>query len=1012
MRALRPLLAVALPLALALPTTVSSQQAIDSVYTATIRELTPTHPEWKFTTELVDHLPASATVPTPLKVLGYVPGTIGKLTGVADVNRYFRALDEASPRVELFSLGMSDEGREMLVAAIGDEATMRDLDRHRANMARLADTRGLSAAGRERLIRETKPSYWLTGAIHSPETGSPEMLMELAYRLAVDEGQHVQAIRRNLIVLITPVVEVDGRDRIVDAYRLQKELKLPGRTLVYWGKYTAHDNNRDGMALSQKLSRNIVAGFERFRPIVMHDLHESVPFLYTSTGTGPYNEEFDPILVNEWHQLAYQEINELTRRGLPGIWTHGFYDGWTPNYMLGVAQFRNSIGRFYETYTSSGADCTTANLGASQTSRIWYRTNPPVSGVRWCIRSNINFSQSGVLVAMRYVADHRETFLRNFVAKVDRQIRKGQTQAPYAFVIPRDQRRAAEAADLVNLFRMHGAEIHVATRSFAARDMPVERRRGPEGEAGETSGAAAGAAMGDSVVRSASGAARSAARGVDSTTAGDRRGATSPAAVGAETSSTTTTHTDSSTRGARRGSAADSTAAVRISAGDWVVRMDQPQTAMIRTLLASYRFRPDDPNPYDDTGWTIDATRNVTVLRVADSTILAEPMQALSGLAMVPGRVEGTGQTLLVPHLGDWRSAVLPWRVAPAKVAVADTAFSVNGESFPAGTFIVATPRGAAVQNAIVQLGLRAVAVGAAPEVRQHAITLPRVALMHSWLETQNEGWVRHAFDSLAIPYTYISTQTLRNPRALDRYDVVVFPHVNGSMQAIVHGRPMTGPAIPWKKSALTPSHGVYDSTDDIRPSMGLEGAAALHRFIERGGLLLVEGNSSRVPVELGITGGVSIPVPDGLRVRGAILRAQQGAASPILYGYENRTIAVHFGGQALFNVSGGGGGGGSAGAGAGTSANPALARPRAVLDFHSRADSLLVSGLLVGEDALAGRAAVVSAPVGKGHVVMFGIRPFWRWNTQGSFAMAINAIVNWNSLGAQSPRRVAAGLH
>ena len=888
------------------------RQPIDSAYTAQILELTPTHEKWKFTTELVDYLPASPTVPSPLKVLGYVPGTIGKLTGVADVSRYFRALADASPRVELFSLGTSDEGREMLVAAIGDEETIRQLDQHRGTMARLADTRGLADADRARLIRGTKPSYWLTGALHSPETGSPEMLMELAYRLAVDEGEHVRAIRRNLIVLITPVVEVDGRDKIVDAYRLQKELKLSSRSLVYWGKYTAHDNNRDGMALSQKLSRNMVAGYERFTPLVMHDLHESVAFLYTSTGTGPYNEEFDPILVNEWHTLAYQEINELTRRGLPGVWTHGFYDGWAANYLMGVAQFRNSIGRFYETYTSSGADCTDVDLNANQTRRIWYRTNPPVSGIKWCIRSNINYSQSGVLVAMRYVADHREEFLRNFVTKVDRTIARGRTEAPHAFVIPLGQRRAAEAADLVNLFRMHGSEIHVASREFTTGDSTV------------------------------------------------------------------------------------------VAAGDWIVRMDQPVSAMVRTLLSTYRFRADDPNPYDDTGWTLDATRNVTVHRIADSSFLAEPMTLLAELAVVQGSVDGTGRTLLVPHLGDWRSAVLPWRVAPAEVSVADSAFTVNGETFAAGTFIVTARRGTSTQDAIRGLGLRAVAVDAVPEVRRHEVTLPRIALMHTWTDTQNEGWVRHAFDSLAIPYTYISTQDLRDDRALDRFDVVVFAHAGGSMQALVQGRPMTGPAIPWKKSAVTPSQGVYDETDDIRPSMGLDGAARLQRFVERGGLLIVEGNSSRVPIELGFSNGVSLAEVDGLRVRGAIVRAQHGAASPILYGYENRTLGVHFSNNALFGIA-------SGGRGRGADEDTTAARPRAVLHFHADADSLLVSGLLAGGSGLANRPAVVSTPVGEGHIVMFAIRPFWRWNTQGSFALAINAIVNWNALDLEPVRQDAA---
>jgi hypothetical protein len=155
------------------------------------------------------------------------------------------------------------------------------------------------------------------------------MLMELAYRLAVDESPHVKAIRSGVITLITPVLEVDGRDRMVDVMLESRALKVGdrGMPLVYWGKYTAHDNNRDAMVLSQKLTQNVMKIFLDWHPIVAHDLHESVSFMYASTGTGPYNDEFDPILTDELHTLAYQEITELTRRGLPGVWTHGFYDG-------------------------------------------------------------------------------------------------------------------------------------------------------------------------------------------------------------------------------------------------------------------------------------------------------------------------------------------------------------------------------------------------------------------------------------------------------------------------------------------------------------------------------------------------------------------------------------------------------------------------------------------------------------------------------------------------------------
>src|SRR5579872_2633286 len=199
-----------------------AQQPIDSAYTKAIIALTPTDSKWKFSTELVDYLPASATVPSPLKVLGYVPGTIGRLSKTADVNKYFRALAAASPRVKVFTAGRSDEGREMLAVAIGDEQTIAALDEYKAKIAKLSDTRGLSPDDRAKLIHDAKPIYWLTGSIHSPETGSPEMLMELAYRLAVENSPLIENIRKNSVVLITPVLEVDGRDREVDVYNYSK----------------------------------------------------------------------------------------------------------------------------------------------------------------------------------------------------------------------------------------------------------------------------------------------------------------------------------------------------------------------------------------------------------------------------------------------------------------------------------------------------------------------------------------------------------------------------------------------------------------------------------------------------------------------------------------------------------------------------------------------------------------------------------------------------------------------
>ncbi|HEX9919566.1 MAG TPA: M14 family zinc carboxypeptidase, partial [Pyrinomonadaceae bacterium] len=152
----------------------------DEAYTAKIKEYTT---EKYFLTELVDHLPASDRVPTPEKALGYVVGTPNKLTYTKDLHRYMRELERTSPRVRVFvAPEKSEEGREQLLVAVSDEANLRQLDRYKEITARLADPRRTSDAEAKQLIGEGKAFYWASGSIHSTETGSPEMLMEMAYR--------------------------------------------------------------------------------------------------------------------------------------------------------------------------------------------------------------------------------------------------------------------------------------------------------------------------------------------------------------------------------------------------------------------------------------------------------------------------------------------------------------------------------------------------------------------------------------------------------------------------------------------------------------------------------------------------------------------------------------------------------------------------------------------------------------------------------------------------------------
>src|SRR5499427_5669571 len=537
----------------------------DTEYGKKIKEYTT---EPFFTTELVDHLPLSSCVPAPDAFLHHIVGAPDILDYTKDINGYMRLLAGKSPRVKVFGIGTSEEGREMLAVFVSDEANLARLDRYKEITRRLADPRGLSEGEAQKLIADDKPIYWADGSIHSPETGAPEMLMELAYRLAVEDTPFIQKIRKDSIVLITPIVEVDGHDRMVDVYmQHKKHPDEPAYPLVWWRHYVAHDNNRDNLGITLALSRNMLRTFLDWHPTVMHDLHESVPYLYIMTGTGPYNAWLDPIVISEWQEMAYHEIEEMTKRGVIGVWTHGFYDGWAPNYLLSIANNHNAIGRFYETFGNGGADTRVRTLRPPDTSREWYRPNPPLPKVKWSARDNVNMQQSAILFGMNNVASSGQKFLSNFYFKSKRAVAKARTEGPAAWVFPADDPRPAEQASLLNLFELQGIEVHRAEKEIrlsggeSGRDPDTRKEKPKEGSSDKSA---------------------------------EKFG------------------TDA------KGKEEKKPGETIIPAGSYMVRMDQPYSRLADMVLDTQYYSPRDPRSYDDTGWTLGALRGVKTMRVTD----------------------------------------------------------------------------------------------------------------------------------------------------------------------------------------------------------------------------------------------------------------------------------------------------------------------------------------------------------------------------------------------------------
>ncbi|HSS22207.1 MAG TPA: M14 family zinc carboxypeptidase [Pyrinomonadaceae bacterium] len=964
-----------------------ANQPVDEEYTKKIREYTT---ETFFNSPLTDYLPASPTVPTPKAVLGDVAGAPGKLPYSEAVYRYMRMIEKASPRVKVYSIGTTEEGREMIAVAVASEQLLARLDENRARLAKLADPRTINLNDDEadKLVAASFPVYYITGAIHSPETGAPTALMELAYRLAVDDSAYIKAIRDNMVTLITPIVEVDGRDRMVDVYNWHlAHPKDNWPPLIYWGHYVAHDNNRDAIGLSLKLTRNVLNTFTGWRAQVLHDLHESVPYLYDNTiGDGPYNAWLDPILTDEWQMIGWNNVSEMTKFGMPGVFAHGNFDTWSPGYLMFIAATHNGISRLYETFGNAGADTLERTLRPSEYQRTWYKQNPPLPKARWSQRNNNNYEETALLTSLQYFSSNSKLFLKNFYLKSKRSVLKPRNEGPAAYVLPGDDPRVGNQTELLRTLQAQGAEIHRATAAFTVNTK------------------------------------------IEPAAASVPKASASPQPTSAPEKTKDSTRT--------------------FPAGSYVIRMDQPYSRIVDALLDYQYWAPNDPQTevYDDTAWTMGELANVSVVRVVDRKVLDAPMERVNGDVRASGAVVGSGSVYLVNHNADNTLVTLRYRLKDASVDAAEEPFEAAGQKFNRGSFIIRKANTDELNRIATELGVKVYSVSDAPAVKTHPSRTARVALMHTWLDTQNEGWWRIAFDQLQMPYAYISTQDVaRDDNLKEKYDVIVFAPVGAPPNAIVSGMPMYGNPLPWKTTTLTPNIGKIDSTDDMRPGLDWSGLANLQKFVRQGGVFLTVDDTANFAVTYGFTAGVSVARSSRLRAVGDVLRLKTvDVTSPIAYGYDD-SLAMYCSNGPIFNLSnvaGGGGGGRRSTArttGRGTPDDPDTVqgrpptempesppkwetweaaplsseqqrnenaliplaeRPRVVLRYADMKD-LFVSGLLDGGDEIAEHAAVIDVPAGRGHVVLFSTNPIWRGQTKGSYFLVFNAVLNFDNLNA-----------
>ena len=967
---------------------------------------------------LVDHLPVVRGIPTPKDVLGHHAGAPKTLTYYADQLKYYRALEKATGRVKVETIGKSDEGRELVVVWVTSDDNMRKLSKNRANLAKIADPRGMTEAQVHELIADTRPHYHLMGGLHSGETGPSEMLMELVYRLATETSPIITQIRNNVYVSITPVADADGRDRNVDwFYRgLDYLAANPGTAAApaavappdqaagrgegpgaggaapgagrggpaigavpYWGKYVYHDNNRD-INIELVQMRAIVDWYFTAHPPIMHDLHEAQPLLYTYSGGMPQNPNLDPLLFAELPWFANYEMAQMTKWGMPGVYTNAFMDGWSPGYLGSVAYNHNGLMKMYETQSGRdqeppkkdstvaitpalGADSAAARARAggrgSDSAAVGGRAGgagggrggrgggpggaapvagapgaPPAAGAPGAGRgSAIPTGRGGAqdrewYRGFQYTQDDINTFTR-----------RSNTNYMETGVLSALQLTAMFPATVLENFYIKTRNSieegkHKAPFGFV---VPVQRDMTKVAEF-------------INILR------------IQRIEVG-----VAPAAfsVGSKT----------------------------YPAGSYVIKRDQPYGRLAKNLIEKQQFPDARITTYDDSGWSMGMAMMVDVAEVADSTILKVPTTPVTSVTL-KGTVKNaaTGAGIAVAHFGSNNMISLRYLLKDVPMQIAEKSFKVDSIEFPAGSFVITDMSAAArVRAAVEELGLTASTFATKPTVAMHKSDVPRIAIYSGWTNTQNLGWYRLTFDKFGVPYDLIYKEQVKPGNLRAKYDVILMAEQNLGRVATL-AAPAAKPQ-PYQKTDKYKFLGMYGETADMSGGLGQDGVDAIGAFLDGGGTLIAVGDAARLPIEFGFARTVDKAVVPGLTsqrplVRGEIVKPEH----PVFYGYADKTMPVKYVGGLPLKVG--------------------LADEANVLARYVGGDSAVLSGLMVGADSLKSRPFAVDVPMaykGHGRVILFSNNPIYRWQNHGEFNMIFNSVLNWNSVIAPPPPAMPA---
>jgi hypothetical protein len=719
----------------------------------------------------------------------------------------------------------------------------------------------------------------------------------------------------------------------------------------YWGKYVFHDNNRD-INLALTISRSLVDWFFTAHPPIMHDLHESMSLMFTYSGGPPQNPNLDPVLFAELPWFSNWELAQMTKWGMPGVYTHAFMDGWSPGYYASVAYNHNALMKMYETQSGRDPGAPTAEPP---------RDAPPANAA------------SG-----------------NAAPAQGRGARGGAPAGPTTTAAPSAPTAEPPRGGTPGEGQRAGAPAALPTGRGGAQDR--EWYRGlpvPPNAAASFSRRANTNYMETGVLSSLQLVSQFPGTIVENFYVKSRNaiedGRTKAPFGFVIPLQRDVTRVADLVRMLRQQGIEVGQAGAEFKVGDatypagsYVIKRDQPYGRLAKNLLEKQLYPDTRLTTYDDSGWTMGLLMGVEVKEVGDAAVLKVPTAAVRAVE-VKGRVAGTGGAgVAVAHLGSNNLLALRYRLKTEPMKVTEKSFTAEGIEFPAGSLVLTGAGSPAARKAIEDLGLTGAALASLPAVPMHDAPAPRIAIYSQWTATQDLGWYRLTFDNFGVPYDLIYKEQVKGDLRA-KYDVIIMAAQNITRASVLQ-KPSAKPQ-PYQKSSKYQFLGMYGDTPDMSGGFGQEGVDAFARFLEGGGTLIAAGAAVRFPIEFGWAHTVDAETVSGVTAQRPIVQAEIVRADhPVFYGYPAGPLPIKYVG--------------------GVTLRTGIADQSNVLARYVGGDSSVLSGAMVGADQLRQKVFAVDIPRacnGNGRVILFASNPIYRWQNHGEFNMIFNAIMNWN---------------